>query len=242
MSGLKRFYVNFIPEGSFALDKSQSNHLANVLRMRKGEQFICNSGDGNDYLCRITAVDPKCVRAELLSVQKNECDPILQVTLFQAVCRGERMELIAQKISELGATALVPFVSAFTQFKTVRIDRLRTIAEESTKQCGRSSTLDLCEPIGFADACERLKEYDRIIFAYEQSHSGGLADALSGVSAQEKIALIVGSEGGFSPAEAQAFLELGARTVGLGKRILRAETAAIALTSAVMCLGGEWEE
>ena len=152
------------------------------------------------------------------------------------------MELITQKISELGAVELVPFVSAFAQFKSIRIDRLRTIAEESTKQCGRSSTLKIAEPMQFAEVCERLKEYDSIVFAYEASHAGGLAEVLSGVNTNERIALVVGSEGGFSPAEADALISAGARVVGLGKRILRAETAAIALTSAVMCLGGEWEE
>lgn len=240
MSEIKRFFVPSVPAETFEIDGTEYNHIVNVMRLGVGTELVLCCGDGKDYTAVIESIRKKSLTVRVLSCADNLAEPDIEVTLYQAVCKGERMELIVQKTNELGVSRIVPFVSKFTTVKadTGRIDRWRKIATESAKQCGRARVPEISDVTSFEKVLNEFAEYDIIIFAYEACEDGSLIRALEG--SVRKIALVVGSEGGFDAEEVRHARERGARIVTMGRRILRAETAAIALVSATMCLAGEW--
>ena len=139
----------------------------------------------------------------------------------------------------MGISKFVPFYSEFCQVKpnTTRLDRLEKISIEALKQCGRSKKLEIKEVISFNDLINELEDYDEVIFAYEKATSPLNLETLKN---KNNIAIIIGSEGGFSEKEANALTSLkNIKTISLGKRILRAETASIALSTLVLFGVGE---
>ena len=135
----------------------------------------------------------------------------------------------------------MPFESEFitSKDKFGKVNKLQEISNQSIKQCKRSIPMKVMDTMSFSKMCEELKEYDLIVFANECERTQRLQE-LDFANAK-KVAIIVGSEGGFSASEIDKLTSIGASSVTLGKRILRAETASIALTSVVMCLLGEWD-
>ena len=146
------------------------------------------------------------------------------------------IEFLLQKLSELGVKKLVPFESEFTIKKPKdKAERYKKLAEEACKQCGRSLPLEVAECISFKAMLKEISKTEKTFFAYEIELDGSLSvkDMLEELKEDRDIALIVGSEGGFSQREAESILEAGASAVSLGKRILRCETACVAMTALV---------
>ncbi len=241
----RRFFVdkNGIMGSNAILYDEERNHLVNVLRMRVGDEVILVCGNNLDYLCKISTIEKKSVALDVLEVVENCREPKIKVTLFQGVAKGEKMDLITQKITELGVYALVPFISEYTSFKdaNVKVDRLNKITREAIKQCRRSNPIEISKEIKFSDMIEQLKSFDAVVFAYEKQEEISLKQVLSSFKNVKTLAIIVGSEGGFSEVEAKTLEEIGAVTVGLGTRILRAETAAISLSAIAMYELGEMQ-
>lgn len=237
---MKRYFVDFVPQGEFALTGSEYNHMANVMRSRPGEQVIVCNGDGIDYLCEILGFGKREAALRLLSSERNRQECGADVTVFLGLLKGDNTELEIQKLSELGVRRAVPFVSANTVARADRgkIERFNRVAAESAKQCGRASILRVEPCLRFAEVLKAAGEYGRAVLCYENENGRGLAEALAGAAGQ-RIALVVGSEGGFTPEEAEAAREAGFVSASLGKRILRAETAAIAAAAATMFALGE---
>jgi 16S rRNA (uracil1498-N3)-methyltransferase len=152
------------------------------------------------------------------------------------------MEFVVQKCTELGVNEIKPFVSANCECRpsAVRVDRLKKIAEEASKQCGRGIIPNISEVMDFGALISELKLYDLIVFPYENAKETDLKSFLSGTGNVKKVAIIVGSEGGFKQEEADKIEENGATAVSLGSRIMRAETASVAVLSALMYEKGEW--
>jgi len=147
------------------------------------------------------------------------------------------MSLIVQKLTELGVKNFYPFESEFitSKDKMGKSNKLQEISHQSVKQCKRSIPMIVHNTLSFKEMIEKLKDFDMVIFANECERSEKLDFKLKG-----NVAIIVGSEGGFSENEIASIVNSGAKSITMGRRILRAETAAIALTSVVMFTMGEW--
>ncbi len=236
---MKRFLIDKIVNSKVTLEGVEHNHLRNVLRMQVGDEIILNCGDGFDYHAKVVNITKSSTNLEVISKHKNIYDPNHNLTVFQALVKSDNMSLIVQKCTELGVTNFVPFVSKFVTAKDKdgKADKLQLVSNQSTKQCKRSIPMHVSPVLTFNQMLDKLGEYDCVIFANESEQKFVLNGDLSKYS---NVAIIVGSEGGFDTDEINAIVSRGAKSVTLGKRILRAETAAISLTSVVMFLLGEW--
>ena len=226
---MKKFFAKQF-EDRFIFEGDELAHF-NVLRCKVGENVLCYGQDGFDYICEIKEITNKQAIAIIINKQKNIKNPIKNITLFQGLVKGEKLDLIVQKLTELGISNLYTFESEFAIAKANnnKIERLNKISLEACKQCGRSVPLNIYETIKFKDMLEILNNYDIVLFANEKS----TVRVYDKIKECNNIALIVGSEGGFSDKEIEQIYNLGAINFGLGNRILRAETAAIAMSAIV---------
>lgn len=218
----------------------EHNHLKNVMRTQVGDRVVVVTGDGFDYECEVVSIEKNYTKLVLIEKRKNLNEPKHKLTVFQALTKSDNMNLIVQKLTELGVTTLVPFENAYVtaKDKAGKAEKLQTVSNQSIKQCRRACPICVEKTISFNQVLTRLNDYDIVIFANEQEDACSLS-ALD--FPYENIAIIVGSEGGFSEQEiAQLNGANNVKSITLGRRILRSETAAIALTSVVMFLQGEW--
>lgn len=240
---MKRFFVNkqLNINETILIDGIEHNHIKNVMRMQIGDEIILVCGDDFDYTATIVAMSKGETKVNITSMTPNIYNPYADVTVFQALVKSDNMSLIVQKLTELGVKTFVPFESEFitSKDKFGKVNKLQEISNQSIKQCKRSIPMKVAETMSFDKVCEQLRNYDTIIFANECERSHNLREIP--FESKQKIAIIVGSEGGFSQSEIDKLVSIGAKSVTLGKRILRAETASIALTSVVMCMMGEWD-
>lgn len=220
-------------------------HIARVLRLREGDGLTLCDGEGNDYDAEITSVASGVVEARILSSRPSEGEPELRLTVCFALPKGDKAELIIQKCVELGASRFIPFTSKFcvsrpdARSAASKTERWRKIAEEAAKQCGRGRIPEVAELTTFEGLFDRLEGINTALL-YERARDYSLRDFLRtavwhNVSA---LAVVTGSEGGFSPEEAEYASAHGAVQVTLGKRILRCETAPIAAAAAAMYESG----
>ena len=153
-----------------------------------------------------------------------------------ALIKNDNLTLVVQKLTELGCSNFVPFESAYTvnKDKGTKTEKLITVTKQSLKQCGRSIPMNICDTKNILNLDNMLKAHDLIIFANETEKSSNLNTVLTKNSNAKNIAIIVGCEGGFNNEEIKYLLAHGAKSISLGNRILRAETAAIMLTSIVL--------
>lgn len=239
-----RYFTTEIHDGQAVLSPADSRHLCRVLRARAGQAVTLCDGAGTDYDARITQPDPDCCRLEILSFAPSASEPSVQVTLYVGYPKADKLETIVQKATELGAARIVPFYSAFCvsapkkggkeEHKNARYNR---IAFEAAKQAGRGAVPAVELPLAYPAMLARAAQADAALFCYE---AGGqpLHSRFSGGAQVRTVSIVTGSEGGFSAAEARAALDAGLCPVGLGPRILRCETAPLAVLSVVMALTG----
>ena len=238
---MPRFFVENASESEIILTGENARHIGRSLRMRPGERLTLCCG-GTDYECEITGFSDSEVFCKVESIHKSEGEPTTRLTLFQAMPKGDKAELIVQKAVELGAFE-VCFVMTLRcvsrpdekSFKK-RLERLNKIALEAAKQCGRGIVPKVSGIIGFNELTGRLGGFDKALMCYEK---GGISLSDAGIEHGQTVALLIGSEGGFEQAEAEAFETAGGVLIGLGSRILRCETAPMAAMSIIMHLAGE---
>jgi 16S rRNA (uracil1498-N3)-methyltransferase len=216
----------------------EAKHIKNVLRMQQGEDFIVFDGYGIDYLCRIERIGAD-VEAVVVSTEQNKTEPKIKVTLYQAYPKAAKMEDIVQKAVELGAAGVVPFISQRCVKRPEDGARLRRVALAAVKQCGRSVLPEVTDVLGFDAAMARMKEHERLIVCWEEEKEVPLKEALKGDFAD--IGVVIGPEGGFEAAEVGRIRGIGGVSTTLGPRILRTETAGIAVLSAVFYDKGQMQ-
>ncbi len=217
-------------------------HIARSLRMAVGERIKISDGD-SQYVCTLTSIHDKECEARVCEVLGRIGEPSYCVTVYQGLPKGDKLETVIQKSTELGAVGIVPFYSEFCTVKpkdsageAKKRTRRQAIAKEAAKQCGRTVVPYVGEVITFPALLEKIGESDVAIFCYESEEKETLGELLDRTDLRKKrIAIIVGSEGGFSEREASAIRERGAACVSLGGRILRTETAALYVLSALSC-------
>ena len=231
---MARFFVaeEKISDNSITISGNDAFHIARSLRMAVGDKItVCDEG-GNEYLCTLLRIrDDECT-CNVIEQRTGTTESPVEITLYMAYPKGDKLETVVQKAVELGASHIVPFESSRcikrpSADKADKItDRLSRIAEEAAKQCGRSKLPRVSKMIKLSDLLTEVSGYDLPLFCYE----GDGASSLKGVLEQYgknsgRIAVIIGSEGGFSPEEADKIITAGAKCVNLGPRILRCETA-----------------
>lgn len=220
---------------SITADKAR--YLASVLRCKEGETLVIFNGEGNCFQTKISKVGKKEVIADVL--EKFQCNPEspINITLVQSLLRGEKMDLVIQKTTELGVREIVPVVTERSQLRETRkTARWQKIAEEASRQSGRTVIPVVHEPVSFQDMFTD-NDFKGVIFYEEESVR--LSDSISSlVSHPSSLFIVIGPEGGFTKEEVELAKEKGLVAASLGKRILRAETAAIAaVTLAQYALG-----
>ncbi len=236
------FDENFKPTDKTAILTGQNaHHLANVMRAQNGTHIIVCDANYNDYFCTITAVDKKNVTVAINSTKKSVSEPTVSVMLYVGYPKQDKLELIIQKAVELGAVGIVPFFSKNCVVKPKNEEqkniRYNKIALDAAKQSGRGIIPKVYLPLNYTEMLKQASNSETCIFCYEASQ-----DTLSIHSRVEKgvktVSIITGSEGGFTPTEAQQAIDANCCVTGLGPRILRCETAPIAALCAVMLSTG----
>ncbi len=227
-------------DGSVHVDGAALNHVRNVLRMRPGDQLIVSGGCGRTYLCEIRSLDKEEAVLEILEKQpSNELSS--RLVLFQGLPKGDKLELIIQKAVELGASRIVPVqmkrsIVKWDEKKAEnRMKRYRAIAESAAEQSQRDLIPEVDPCMTFAEAVREAQKLDHILVPYELSE--GIEEsraAVRGIGKGDSAGIFIGPEGGFEEDEVQKLLEAGGRAITLGRRILRTETAGLAVLSILM--------
>lgn len=223
------------------IEGNDVNHMANVLRMKPGEEVSVTDEDRVEYHCRIESLEKEAVWLKVLGQTHEDVELPADIYLFQGLPKGDKMELIIQKAVELGVHTIVPMetkrcvVKLDEKKKAAKCKRWNAIAESAAKQSKRSVIPSVCDVKGFKDALAMAKDLDVVCIPYEQEKGmESLKDVLGRLAPSKKIAFFVGPEGGFEESEVLMAKEQGIVPISLGKRILRTETASLALLSVMM--------
>ena len=175
----------------------------------------------------------------MLEKVKNNNDPVLNITLFLGVVKNDSFSSIVTRMSELGVSNIIPFNCERAGIKAtdVKIDKMQKVANMAIKQCDMSKPLKVHNVVSFNEMLNLLKDFDDVYFAYENQNANDIKLNPS----SKKIAIIVGSIGGFSEQEATKICSINTvKSISLGKRIMRVETACTSLAAVLMYQSGEW--
>ncbi len=217
------------------------NHIRNVLRMKNGEKFMLCDGAGTDYLCELSGSKERNLVATVLEEKKSDTELPVRLVLFQGLPKKDKMELIIQKAVELGAAEIVPVMTKRTIVKTEggkeekKLTRWQAIAESAAKQSGRGVIPTVAKVHTWKEALASMKDLDYNVILYENAEGmKPTAECLKDAGKKGSIGIFVGPEGGFTEEEVTQCKEQGAECLSLGKRILRTETAGLAMLSMLM--------
>jgi 16S rRNA (uracil1498-N3)-methyltransferase len=238
---IRRFFVDKenICGGVATVSGDEFLHATRVLRLKVGFKIVLATGDGNDYYSEITEIGKDKLIAKVYEVCINQGAPKIDVTIYQAVIKGGKSDIVVQKAVELGVNTVKLFFSENTSEREINLDRLNKVALEAAKQCHRSNLTVVEKLDSFSAVINDLSGYDLILMPYEHEDKTSIKEILSVNRFVKNVAIIIGSEGGFSEGEVQLATTKDIKSVSLGKRILRAETAAIATAAIVMYELGE---
>ena len=237
MSGPRRFFVPRAEEETL-LEGEEFEHAKNVLRLCVGDEAVLLDNSGKEYSAVVSEVGKRSMKLHVLRVNEGDREAATEVALlFGYLKNADKNEFVVQKATELGVKKIAAFSSAYSSayMNENKLERLNRVARESAKQCLRSVAPEVQYFPTLEGALRSAAECRNKLFACEFAERSE-ADLLS---LSGSTAVAVGSEGGFSRKEEALAKSLGYSSVTLGKRILRAETAAVALTSVVMFALGE---
>ncbi len=248
---MHRFYVETpIADAGcvIALSAEESAHAARVLRLRPGEEVRLLDGE-NLWEAALESVDPKETTARVNALCPSPEAPA-QAVLFQGLPKADKLELIAQKGTELGMWELWPVEMERSVAKADKADkadkkreRLNRIALEAAKQSGRAHVPEIASTIPFAKALKALDDFDLVLVAWEEEHSLPMSQAVAKYASEHgtprRVMIVIGPEGGISQREWEQLKEHGAVSVTLGRRILRTETAGLCALSVLWTALGE---
>lgn len=233
-----RFYAPPAQFDQFAvtLDPDESHHLARVLRLGEGAHVFVFDGQGNEWEGEVARMSKGSVTLTLVRQLEDAVESPLNLTLAQALIKGDKFDWVVQKATELGVTRIVPLMTDHSypgahphragDRAGHRLERWQRIAIESVKQCGRRRLVEIAEPMDFENFCGNMREMNNLIFSEREGlNLRELAAKLGFISG---LGLLVAPEGGWSEGELQLSEKYGFIPVHLGSRILRAETAGIA--------------
>ncbi len=249
---MPRFFVpkEQISDTAVVIMGDDAHHISRALRMAAGERITVCDMQSAEYECELTDFLPDRVCARILDTRTSDTEPPYHAHVFQALPKGDKLDSVVQKAVECGAAELTTFESERCVVRLKgenegkKVERRQRIALEAAKQSGRGIVPTVHSTLSFARAVEEASRAQIALFCYEGEGTEPLPTVLKRCKAElaadavPTVSLLIGSEGGFSPSEAEAAKQAGLIPVGLGKRILRTETAA---SFALACLVYELE-
>ena len=227
-----------IKDNKVTIKGGDYNHIANVLRMKEKDRFfVCNKDNASSYLVEIQNIDKNEVICKIIS-ENESSESKVNITIFQGIPKADKMEIIIQKAVELGVSNIYPVAMkncvGRIKDENKKISRWQNISEASAKQSKRNIVPKIENQINIQELCKKIKEYDLSILAYENEKTLNLRQLLKKNKNINNLAIIIGPEGGFDEKEVTELEDAGAISCSIGKRILRCETASIALLSMIM--------
>lgn len=243
---MPRFFIRAdqIEDGIITITGDDAHHISRSLRMATGEKITVCDMQKHIYDCEITSITDTTVFAKIEGESLSDTEPTVFISLYQAIPKGDKLETIIQKSIECGACEIIPFSSERCIAKIDKKDapkkamRHNKIAESASKQSGRGIIPQVKEAVSYSEALSLATKSDLAIMCYEGDGTQSLKSILQENKGVKSISIIIGSEGGFSQKEVEKAKEAGIKIAGLGKRILRCETAP---TFALSCIVYETE-
>ena len=217
------------------------NHISNVLRMKQGEEVWISDGGKKEYRCAIEAFSADEVLLHIIYAQEPDYELSSRIYLFQGLPKADKMELIIQKAVELGAYEIIPVETERCVVKldgkkaVKKVDRWQQIAESAAKQSKRMLIPNVHQVLSFKEALKYAESMDIRLIPYELAKGmQETKEILAAIEPGQSIGIFIGPEGGFEEKEVEAAISEGAKPITLGKRILRTETAGLAILSVLM--------
>ena len=239
-----RFFLPAIDaSGHGELDRDESGHLARVMRLGVGAEIDVFDGRGAMFRARVVELGRSGVRVEVLEPSPAAPEPAVHVTLVMSVLKGDRMDDVVRDAAMMGVAAIQPVFSAHGEVgleataRGRRRERWQRIAVSSVKQCGRATVSDVREPLPLSIWMTRSRDAPVLVLTEPRAGKGV---ALSDLPRHPAVRLLVGPEGGWSPAEGAAFEEAGFRPVSLGGRTLRADSVPLVALAALFEAWNAW--
>ena len=242
---MHHFFVNpeQVEDGLIRITGSDVNHIKNVLRIRQGEEMLVSDGTGRDYLCQAEEIAGQEVTVRILETEEEGRELLSRIWLFQGLPKSDKMEFIIQKAVELGAAGIVPVTTRNTVVKLdqkkeeAKVKRWQAIAESAAKQSKRSLVPRVSGIMTLKEAFDYVESQGFSVRLIPYEHEAGMDGTKTELDAAgpgQDIAVFIGPEGGFDEREIELALSKGVRPISLGRRILRTETAGLALLSVLM--------
>lgn len=236
---MPRFFIQRqqVNEDMIRLCGEDAHHIARSLRMAVGDELTVCDMQGREYECTIESFDDdREVLVRICSSKQSEREPLCRIHVFQALPKGDKLDTVIQKAVECGAYSIIPFesercvVRVKPEAEQRKIERRQKISAEAAKQCGRSVIPQVTSTVNFEEMLSLASKCDVRLFCYEGDGTEPLGNVLQTVKGSltkndATVAVVIGSEGGFSQNEVERAKACGLVPVGLGKRILRTETA-----------------
>lgn len=242
---MQRYFVSDdqFHDGQVQIAGEDARHITKVMRMQQGEEIICCNLSGNGFYCRIDSLSDHAVEATIIKPIEKDNELPIRVAIAQGLPKGDKLDFIVQKATELGADTFCLFQAERSIAKWVgtskierKLERLQKIAKEAAEQSHRSHIPLVTEPLTLAGLLEKSKSYDQKVVAYEEEAKNGewtgLVSIFRSMQPGESLLAVIGPEGGLSEEEVAALDRAGFIRCALGKRILRTETAPLYLLSA----------
>ncbi|MBO5415913.1 MAG: 16S rRNA (uracil(1498)-N(3))-methyltransferase [Clostridia bacterium] len=244
---MPRFFIrqNQIEDNKIKIIGEDARHISRSLRMAAGEHITVCDMQSNEYDCVLREFGESEVVAEILDMRESENEPPCYIKLYQALPKGDKLDTVIQKAVECGVGEIIPFesercvVRMKPEAEEKKTQRRNRIAAEAAKQCGRSAIPAVSATVGFNDMLSGAARSEVCLFCYEGDGTKPLGVILKEVCSRgelpKSISVVIGSEGGFSLGEAARCRDAGMIMTGLGKRILRTETASGFVLSCICC-------
>ena len=220
---------------------SDVNHIKNVLRMKVSDELLVSNGKDKDYCCQIESIEDNEIKARIMSTSFEGTELPCEIYLFQGLPKLDKMEMIIQKAVELGAKEIIPVATKRCVVKLddkkqeAKIKRWQAISESAAKQSRRMIIPRVSPVMSFKEAIIYASKMELAVIPYENyKDMKETGKILSGVESKSKIAIFIGPEGGFEEGEIDFAMENGVKPICLGNRILRTETAGLAILSVLM--------
>lgn len=230
-----------VKDNQIYIEGSDVNHIKNVLRMKIGEEFHVSDGNNRKYRCAVQEFGEEVVCASILEELESDTELPSKLYLFQGLPKSDKMEWIVQKAVELGAWEIIPVATRRAVVKldpkkaAKKVERWNSISESGAKQSKRSVIPEVKQVMTFKEALAYAKELDVVMIPYELAEGMDRTKALiQTIQPGQSVGVFIGPEGGFDQEEVELAVQMGAKPITLGRRILRTETAGLTALSVLM--------
>ncbi len=239
---MHRFFFNKkdIKENKIYITGNEAKHIINVLRLKVNDKIILCDGVGKDYCVMISSIEKESLKVKILSTEASVGEPCIDIVIYQSIPKSTKMDYIIQKCTEIGVKGIVPVYSARTIVKLEseererkKVERWQKIAYEAAKQSGRGRIPVISMPLKFENALRDSMERDLTLIPYEEEKTVSFKEVLKSKN-PKNIGIFIGPEGGFEEDEIESAINSNAKTVTLGSRILRTETAGLVVLSCIL--------